>query len=50
MIADDSLIWGQDKEEHNIRRCAILEWKHTRLKHLVGKTETNLLSLVFYIL
>ena len=27
VIAIDILIWGQDKEEHNIRRCAILEWK-----------------------
>ena len=25
MIADDILIWGQDKEEHNRRLCAVLE-------------------------
>ena len=25
VIADDILIWGQDKEEHNSRLCAVLE-------------------------
>ena len=25
VIADDILIWGQDKEEHNRRLCAVLE-------------------------
>ena len=25
MIADDILIWGQDKEEHDRRLCAVLE-------------------------
>ena len=29
VIADDILIWGQDKEEHNRRLCAVLE----RIRH-----------------
>ena len=45
MIADDILIWGQDKEEHNRRLCAVLDrlrqanMKLNRDKYIIGLSE-----------
>ena len=58
VIADDILIWGQDKEEHNRRLCAVLErirqanmkLNRDKCKQVLIKTENliflNLITLI----
>ena len=53
MIADDILIWGQDKEYHNRRICAVLErirqanMKLNRDKCIIGLSEVSYVGHTF---